>query len=265
MDNKNNLNKSTSKNVDVTLVSPIKSDDNTEAVDRETTQNPFSFPVMIYDNADLQKLQILNDNKGKSGIYRWTNLINGKSYIGNSANLNRRFREYYNIHHLESALKKSNSKIFGSLLKYGYSQFSLEILEYCDISVLLNREQFYMDSLMPEYNILKLAGSRAGYRYSKESLAKIWTAERKANHKNWLKLFNESPFAKENLKNMQAMNSFKIEIFDIITNKTTVFDSIRAASREIGCNHATILFALNHTQEKGFARVFKKRYKCRYL
>ena len=70
MDNKNNLNKSTSKNVDVTLVSPIKSDDNTEAVDRETTQNPFSFPVMIYDNADLQKLQILNDNKGKSGIYR---------------------------------------------------------------------------------------------------------------------------------------------------------------------------------------------------
>lgn len=208
MNNKNNLNKSL-KNEDGTLVSPLKSDCNsellkeqellgdkindttlsltiipTETVHTDTKKKVFFLSLKIYNNADTNKLLILNDNKGKSGIYRWTNLVNGYSYIGNSVNLNRRFREYYNIHHLQPALTKSKSKIHGSLLKYGYSQFSLEILEYCDKSDLLNREQFYMDNLLPEYNILKLARSRAGYKYSKESLAKIWTSERKAKHEN---------------------------------------------------------------------------------
>jgi group I intron endonuclease len=288
MNNKNNLNKSLNK--DVKLVSPLNSDCNsdllkkqellsnkekdtilsltvipTETIHSDTKKSPFLLPVKTYYNADTYKLLILKDNKGKSGIYRWTNLITGKSYIGNSVNLNRRFREYYNINHLQSALRKSNSRIHGSLLKYGYSRFSLDIMEYCDKSDLLNREQFYMDNLLPEYNILKLAGSRAGYKYSKESLSNIWTSERKSKHKNWLKLFNESPFAKENLKNMQITISYKVEILDIVSNKITVYDSIRAASREIGCNHATIILALNNLQEKEFSRVFKERYKCRYL
>jgi hypothetical protein len=38
-------------------------------------------PVVTYLNADTLKLQIIKENKKKSGIYRWTNLINGKSYI----------------------------------------------------------------------------------------------------------------------------------------------------------------------------------------
>ena len=56
-------------------------------------------PVKIYKNAD--KRSIISENKGKSGIYRWTNLTNGKSYIGSSVNLSRRFREYYSILFLE--------------------------------------------------------------------------------------------------------------------------------------------------------------------
>ena len=36
-------------------------------------------PVMIYANADTDKLQILSDNKGKSGVYLWRNLINEKN------------------------------------------------------------------------------------------------------------------------------------------------------------------------------------------
>jgi len=37
---------------------------------------------------------------------------------------------------------------------------------------------------------------------------------------------------------------YKVEIWDITPNKITVYDPIRAAAREIGCNHATIIFAL---------------------
>ena len=37
--------------------------------------------------------------------------------------------------------------------------FRSEILEYCPSSIVLAREQFYLDKFKPEYNILKIAGS----------------------------------------------------------------------------------------------------------
>lgn len=49
--------------------------------------------------------------------------------------------------------------IYFALLKYGYSSFKLEILEYCDSKVLISREQKYLDLFKPEYNILDKAGS----------------------------------------------------------------------------------------------------------
>ena len=63
-------------------------------------------PVKKYENADKERHQILKENQGKSGVYRWRNLINGKRYIGSSINLNRRFRDYFSIYHLESVIKK---------------------------------------------------------------------------------------------------------------------------------------------------------------
>lgn len=49
--------------------------------------------------------------------------------------------------------------IFSPLLKYGYSEFSLEILKYCDPSTIIFREQHYIYNLKPEYNILSIARS----------------------------------------------------------------------------------------------------------
>lgn len=44
-------------------------------------------PVIKYDNADIHKLQIVKENKGKSGVYKWTNKMNGNYYVGSSSNL----------------------------------------------------------------------------------------------------------------------------------------------------------------------------------
>jgi len=41
------------------------------------------------------------------------------------------------------------------LVNYGYSKFTFEILEYCDADIVLEREQYYLDTLQPVYNILK--------------------------------------------------------------------------------------------------------------
>lgn len=93
----------------------------------------------------------VKENKGKSGIYRWINKETGKSYVGSSANLSKRFYQYYNYNHIADT--KRNMRIDRALFfffKYGYSKFKLEILEYCEISNLIEREQYYLDLLKPE-------------------------------------------------------------------------------------------------------------------
>jgi group I intron endonuclease len=59
------------------------------------------------------------------------------------------------------------------MLRYNNSNFSLYILEYCEFKLLRKREQYYIDLLKPEYNILKIAGSRLGHILSKETKLKI--------------------------------------------------------------------------------------------
>lgn len=59
-------------------------------------------PVVVYSNADLLKTTILKDNKQKTGIYYWTNLLNNKTYVGSSINLGNRFRDYFKISYLMS-------------------------------------------------------------------------------------------------------------------------------------------------------------------
>lgn len=79
--------------------------------------------------------------------------------------------QYYNIKYIVRTAE--SSLICRSLLKYGYSKFKLEILEYCEPSILVEREQYYIDLLNPEYNILKVAGSLFGYKHTQESLNKM--------------------------------------------------------------------------------------------
>lgn len=104
------------------------------------------------------KKQIILENDGKTGIYRWTSLDTNKSYIGSSKDLGKRFRYYLRTTFISHSSRKAMI-INKALLKYGYSKFKLEILEYCTIKDLIEREQYYMDKCLPEYNVLKIAYS----------------------------------------------------------------------------------------------------------
>lgn len=58
---------------------------------------PLLTPVLVYSDIKSERISILTDNKGKSGVYKWTNQVNGKIYIGSSVDLSKRLRNYFNI------------------------------------------------------------------------------------------------------------------------------------------------------------------------
>lgn len=137
-------------------------------------------PVHSYVNAGLQKSDIYKGNNNKTGIYKWTHVISGKSYVGSAINLSNRFRNYYSLAYLKREITKNKSMIYRALLKYGHSSFKLDILEYCSPNVLIEREQHYFDQLKPEYNILKVAGSSFGFKHSEVTKFKIAANNAKA-------------------------------------------------------------------------------------
>jgi len=153
---------------------------------------------IIFQNLNIDSSNWFLINK--PGVYLITNLINGKKYVGSSAIMLRRLKEYLNPLYLERNLEKGNSKLLRALLKYGYSNFEFKILEMfeppflpliptlqgCEVRapraelrmLLLAREQYFLDKIKPEYNINFKAGSNLGRSYSEEvrkkmSLAKL--------------------------------------------------------------------------------------------
>ncbi len=83
---------------------------------------------------------------------------------------------------MKTILKKGKSAIFSSIIKYGHSNFTLEILEYCSPSDAVSREQYYIDLLEPKYNILPTAGSFLGFIHSKESIIKMSEVKKGKKH-----------------------------------------------------------------------------------
>jgi len=144
-------------------------------------------PVIIYNNAETDRLQILSDNKNKTGIYLWTNKKSGKNYVGSAVDLSKRLNDYYSPLYL----KRANNYISRALLHHTHSAFSLIIIEFIEIKdlslegarqLILEREQYYINLLLPEYNILKVAGSLLGYKHTVESIEKISIAKKGENH-----------------------------------------------------------------------------------
>lgn len=91
------------------------------------------------------------------GIYKITNKINGKIYIGQSIDIHKRIKE-----HFWKAMNKKdvsyNSAIHKAIRKYGIDNFDWEIIEECSVDTIDDKEVQYIqqfNSLVPNgYNIL---------------------------------------------------------------------------------------------------------------
>jgi group I intron endonuclease len=106
----------------------------------------------------------------KTGIYKITNCVTGDFYVGSAVSILLRF----SIH--RSKLRKKyhdNLHFQSSWNKYGEDAFVFEIVEECNKEKLIEREQFYIDTLKPTINKRIVAYSNIGISLSKETRYKL--------------------------------------------------------------------------------------------
>lgn len=144
--------------------------------------------------------------------------------------------------------------------KYGLNSFNLEILEYCSKDNVIEREQFYLDTSKPEYNILKIAGSRLGLKHSllsrlklsKSALGRIVSKETRLKLSESLIDRKLSELTKEKIRSYKHTEKAKskislgnprtksVQILDVHTNTTTIFPTMTSASVHLSTTTATI-------------------------
>ena len=91
------------------------------------------------------------------GIYKVTNKINGKVYIGQSVDIGRRWREHMTA--------KDDIYFHKAIQKYGVENFEWEVIEQCKKKDLDEREIYwieYYDSFNKGYNCTKGGGCTGG-------------------------------------------------------------------------------------------------------
>ena len=113
----------------------------------------------------------MNTDKGK--IYKITNKENGSIYIGCTINsLEKRFGE-----HLSRCFSSTHkSKLYNSMKKYGQENFTIELIEECDLSVIYEIEKKYIEQYDSYNNGLNstFGGEGClGYTHSPEKKVKI--------------------------------------------------------------------------------------------
>lgn len=116
----------------------------------------------------------------EAGIYKITNNITNQHYIGSSVALSNRKCEHFTDLKFN---RHSNPKLQNSYNKYGKEAFVFEIIEelfYPETyekelikEHITGREQYYLDTTDPYYNILKIAYSGFGRKNTPEHNRKI--------------------------------------------------------------------------------------------
>lgn len=141
-----------------------------------------------------------------------------KSYVGSTSNFNR--RKWCHLYSLRTK-RHQNPVLQTHVNKYGIEDVHIEILELVnDQHVLLPREQYFLDTLNPSFNISKIAGSNYGLKRSLEVRAARSVISKRLKH---------TPEAKEKIR--------QANIGRFIGKKHTPEFCERIRLRTLGNNH----------------------------
>lgn len=161
--------------------------------------------------------------RNKAGVYKITNLVNNKFYIGSSINIYN--RKHTHINKLKNR-EHSCKHLEYSYHKYGFDNFIFEVLEYCDNYT--EREQYYISLLKPEYNKRLIAQNNKGLVVTDKTKELISQKLKNRYAKNEIKAYNQKHKQKE------------VEQYDLQGNYIKSFNSPKEAELALNLNAGDI-------------------------
>lgn len=165
----------------------------------------------------------------KSGIYCIINIKNNKKYIGSSKNIYQRLSSHRSYLRSNS---HGNRKLQNSWNKHGELLFDYYVYEFCDEELLINREQFYIDTIKPEYNITLFV-------------------ERNIRHPESILLQSETLKRKYKSGELVSNLNKKISKYTLEGVYIKSYKSMKIAAKENNIASSTISRYLNGTYKKG--------------
>lgn len=107
----------------------------------------------------------------KAGIYKIQSKTTNRFYIGSAKCLSDRI---YLHKKLLKEHKHHNTFLQNHYNKYGNDDLLCSVVEYIeDTNLLIEREQYYIDNLNPEFNICRIAGNKLGTIHTEETKNKM--------------------------------------------------------------------------------------------
>lgn len=201
----------------------------------------------------------------KSGIYIIKNTIDNRVYIGSAVNLAvRKGTHFYDLRNR----KHHNYHLQNFVNKYGIEKISFDVLEFCEKSILLEREQYYFTQYPDRFNICKIAGNTLNRVCSIETKIKI-----SEKLKGILKGIPKSESTKkamrkpkskehsEKIKQAQKSTIKTVYQYDFNFNLINIFESLSQTAKETGLNRQQISACCNNKKQnsvKGFIFTFCK-------
>lgn len=161
-------------------------------------------------------------------IYKISNKLDGKIYIGSSKNFVNRFSDYKGMMCPKSI---PNTRVSKTMRKYGFQNFEFEIIEVTTPERRFDREQFWIDQLQPfgetGYNEAKKVTYLPDHTLPKDKLEKM----RESSSKTALKYAEET----------RARSSKPVYKIDMKTlSVLEEFPSALEADRQMGLSHNTV-------------------------
>ena len=163
------------------------------------------------------------------GIYKITNVINEKHYVGSAVNVKKRIITHKRLLKTNTHF---NNHLQSSYNKHGINNFIYEIIEITKKENMIEHEQYWIDKLEANnnskgYNKRIIAASNLGIEASDETKEKL-----RISH-----LGNKrSPEAQIKIT---ASQNKKICQFDMNGNYIQTYDSLKEAANSIGVNYAS--------------------------
>ena len=150
--------------------------------------------------------------KGLSGIYAIIHRETGMVYVGSSVNVWVRLRA-----HIGDARRGTvNTPLYRAIRKYGADAFDFEVLERCDKSQLVSREdfwiRFYNAASVAGFNVKKSAVENHGFSISESTRARLSISSRNSSPETRARISAANKgrkFTAEHRAKMSAANSGK--------------------------------------------------------